>query len=84
MKIHYVFATAVLFAMAAAAHAETVGQYAHNVKKDAVHVGKKVVQVGSQTGHAVVHAGKVVGSDVANGAKHGYEATKHEVKKLSP
>lgn len=83
MKTQYVVASALLFALATAVHAETVGQYAHNVKEDAVHVGKKVGQVGAQTGHAVVHAGKVVGNDVAVGVKHGYEATKNQLKKLS-
>lgn len=64
------------------ARAETVHHYVHVVGGDAAQVGHKVVQIGSDTGHAVVHAGKVVGHDVAKGAKQGYEAAKHEVKKL--
>lgn len=82
MKTHYVFVSALFFALATSAHATTFTQFAHNVKEDAVHAGKKVVGVGAETGHAVVHAGKVVGSDVASGVEHGYHATVHAVKKV--
>ncbi len=82
MKTHHVFVSALFFALATSAHATTFAQFAHNVKEDAVHAGKKVVQVGAETGHAVVHAGKVVGGDVANGVEHGYHTTVHEVKKV--
>ena len=82
MKTRYVFASTSLFAVATAAHTATFSQFAHNVKNDAAHAGKKVVQVGAETGHAVVHAGKVVGGDVANGVEHGYHTTVHEVKKV--
>ena len=81
MKVHFVFASALLFALATSAHATTVSNFAHSVKNDAAYAGKKVVQVGANTGHAVWHAGKVVGSDVAHGVKDGYHAAMHEVKK---
>ena len=83
MKAHYVFAPALLFALATSAHATTINTFAHNVKSDAVYAGKKVVQVGANTGQVVWHVGKVVGSDVAHGVKAGYHATMHEVKKIS-
>ena len=83
MKIRYVFTSALFFAVATSASAMTFRQYAHNVKTDAVHAGKKILQVGANTGHAVVHAGKVVGGDVANGVKGSYHATTHEAKKIS-
>jgi hypothetical protein len=83
MKAFYVFASALLFAVATSASAMTFTQYAHNIKTDAVHAGKKMMKVGAETGHAVVHAGKVVGGDVANGVKEGYRATTQEVKKVS-
>ena len=69
-------------ALAGAAHAETVDQYGHDLKRDAKQLGHKSVEVGKATGHAVVHAGKVVGHDVAQGAKRGYHAVRHEVHKL--
>lgn len=83
MKTHYVIASAFLFAVATSASAMTFTEYAHNIKTDAVHAGKKLLQVGADTGHAVVHAGKVVGGDVAKGVKQGYQATSQEAKKLS-
>ncbi|WP_156030144.1 hypothetical protein [Thiomonas sp. FB-Cd] len=83
MKTHYVITSVFLFAVATSASAMTFTEYAHNLKTDAIHAGKKIVQVGADTGHAVVHAGKVVGGDVANGVKQSYHATTHEVKKLS-
>ena len=81
MKTRWIAIPAVLV-LAGAAHAETVSQYGHDLKKDAVHLGHKTVEVGKATGHAVVHAGKVVGHDVAQGAQHGYHAVRHEVHKL--
>ncbi|MBW4049091.1 MAG: hypothetical protein HIU89_14525 [Proteobacteria bacterium] len=58
-------------------------EYARNLKTDAVQAGKKIVQVAADTGHAVIHAGKVVGGDMTHGVKQSYQATTHEVKKLS-
>ena len=75
-----VFAAAA--ALAGVAHAETVDQYGHTLKRDATQLGHKTVEVGKATGHAVVHAGKVVGHDVAQGARRSYHAVRHEVHKL--
>ena len=77
-------ALAAALALAAAARAETVDQYGHDLKHDATQLGHKTVEVGKATGHAVVHAGKVVGHDVAQGARHGYRKVRHEVRKLHP
>lgn len=76
----------------------TVKRDAHHVGSTAVRVGKssghavvhaaKVVghdaaHVGRTVGHDTVHAAKVVGHAVASGARHGYDATRHEVHKLT-
>ncbi len=83
MHNRYLIASAFLLAVATSASAMTFTEYAHNIKTAAVHSGKKLLQVGANTGHAVVHAGKVVGGDVVNGVKQSYHATTHEAKKLS-
>lgn len=82
MKTHHVLIPALLLAVLPSANATTFTEYAHNVKNAAVDTGKKVVQVGAESGHAVVHAAKVVGRDVADGVKDGYHATTNAVKKV--
>ncbi len=76
----------------------TVKHDAHHVGKAAVQVGKRsghaVVHAAKVVGHDTVHAAKVVGHDtahaakvvghaVASGARHGYDATRREVHKLT-